>query len=98
MSWKEFLQLMTGTGINAAVGMLLSLTTDYWPDYNALEPKWKRVLFFVICFLIPIVATVAAIVTGEFGAWGDWQTTWWPAIVAGATAAGVGTLVHTRKL
>lgn len=98
MSWNEFLQMMTGPGINAAVGVLLSFTTDYWPEYDTLDPKYKRVLFYVICFLIPIVATVAAIVTGEFGTWGDWQTTWWPAIVAGMTAAGFGALAHTRKL
>lgn len=98
MEWGEFLRAMAGPGANAAVGFLLSFTTDYWPGYEVMEAKYKRLIFISISFVIPVLATIAAIATGEFGQWADWQTTWWPAIVAGATSAFSGTLAHTRKL
>ena len=98
MSWNEFLTAMAGPGVNAAVGFLLSFGADYIPGYNDLDAKFKRVAFIVAAFLIPLAATVAAVYTGEFGQWGDWQTTWWPALVAGAAAAFSGTVAHTRKL
>lgn len=98
MTWNEFLTAMAGPGVNAAVGFLLSFVADQFPGYNLLDAKSKRLIFVVAAFLIPIVATVAAIYTGEFGAWADWQTTWWPAIVAGSAAAFAGTVAHTRKL
>jgi hypothetical protein len=98
MEWGDFLKTMTGSGVNAAIGFILSFTTDYWPGYAPLDAKYKRLVFIAAAFLIPLLATAAAIATGEFGQWADWQTTWWPALVAGATAAFAGTLAHTRKL
>ena len=98
MEWGEFLIAMAGPGVNGAVGIVLSVLVEYWPWYAGLEAKMSRLIFAALCFAIPICATVAAIATGEFGVWADWAGTWWPAIVAGATAAFAGTLAHTRKL
>lgn len=98
MEWGEFLKALTGPGVNSAVGFILSFTTDYWPGYASIDPKYKRLVFIAAAFLVPLLATILAIITGEFGQWADWQTTWWPAIVAGSTAAFAGTLAHTRKL
>ena len=98
MEWGEFLKSMSGAGVNAAAGFLLSYAVEDFPSYELMDAKYKRLVFIAAAFLIPISATVAAIVTGEFGAWSDWAGTWWPAIVAGATAAFAGTLAHTRKL
>jgi MFS family permease len=98
MEWGEFLRVMSGSGVNAAVGFLLSFLADYWPWYNGQESRLQRLVFIALSFAIPIAATIAAIATGEFGAINDWPGTWWPAIVAGAVAAFSGTLAHTRKL
>jgi len=98
MTWSEFLQWASSPGINAIVGAVLSVVVEYLPKYDTLEPKWKRLVFFVLCLVVPLGATALAILTGEWGAWGDWANTWWPAIVAGFTAASAGTLIHTRKV
>jgi hypothetical protein len=98
MSWNQFLSSLAGPGVNSAVGVILSFLADYWPWYNGQEAKTQRLVFIALSFAIPITATVAAIITGEFGAVNDWAGTWWPAIVAGAVAAFSGTLAHTRKL
>lgn len=98
MEWGDFLRYLSGDGINAVVGVLLSYLVDYWPWYNGQEAKIKRLIFSAICFALPLLATLAAVLTGEFGAWGDWAGTWWPALVAGAVAAFGGTVAHTRSL
>lgn len=98
MSWNQFLSSLAGPGVNSAVGVILSFLADYWPWYNGLDAKLKRLIFAGLCFALPLAATVAGLLTGEFGAWGDWAGTWWPALVAGAVAAFGGTLAHTRSL
>jgi len=98
MTWGEFLQWASSPGINAIVGAIISVGTEYIPGYDTLEAKWKRLVFFALSMVVPVGATALAVLTGEWGAWGDFQGTWWPAIVAGFTAGSAGTLVHTRKL
>ncbi len=98
MSWSEFLQWASSPGINVIVGALLSVLIEYAPKYNDLEPKWKRLVFFGLSMVVPVGATALAVATGEWGTWGDFQGTWWPAIVAGATAGAAGTVAHTRKV
>ena len=98
MSWGDFLQWAASPGINVIVGAVLSTVSEYIPGYGALEAKWKRIVFFGLSMVIPLGATALAILTGEWGAWGDFQGTWWPAVVAGFAAGSAGTLVHTRKL
>jgi len=98
MSWSEFLQYAASPGIAAIVGAILSVVVEYLPEYDNLEPKWKRLVFFGLCMVVPLAATALAIATGEWGAWGDWAGTWWPALVAGFAAGGVGTVIHTRKV
>ena len=98
MSWSEFLQYAASPGIAVIVGVILSVVVEYIPRYETLAPKWKRAVFVVLCFAVPVAATALAIVTGEWGAWNDWQTTWWPALVAAFAATASGTIMHTRKL
>ena len=94
MSWSEFLQYAASPGIAAIVGAILSVVVEYLPEYDNLEPKWKRLVFFGLCMVVPLAATALAIATGEWGAWGDVATTWWPAVYAGLTGAGFGSLFH----
>jgi len=98
MSWSEFLKWAASPGINAIVGAVLSFVVEYLPSYGSLDAKWKRLVFFALSMLVPLAATALAVATGEWGAWGDWATTWWPAIVAGFAAGSIGTLVHTRRI
>jgi len=98
MSWSEFLTYAAGPGVNVIVGALLSVVVEYWPAYDALEPKWKRLGMAGLCLLVPFLATVAAVATGEFGAWGDWATTWWPVLLSAFAAFTGATVAHIRKL
>lgn len=98
LTWGEFLHLLVGPTAATVAGLLISLIIEYWPKFQAVvEPKFKTAIFFGLCMLIPLLATAMGIATGEFGAWGDWQTTWWPALVSGWAAAGIGSLVHQWK-
>lgn len=97
MSWSDFLVFMRGPGINAAVGVLIYFLMDWWPSFGTLESKVKRMVVLLLCLLIPGLATVASILTLGLPM-GDWANTWWPAIVAGATAFSTSTVLHTRDL
>jgi len=98
MSWSEFLKYAASPGIAVIVGVVLSVVVEYIPSYELLEPKWKRAVFVILCFVVPLTATALAIATGVWGAWGDFQETWWPAITAAFAATASGTIMHTRKL
>jgi len=98
MSWGDFLRYAAGPGIGVIVGVILSFLIEYIPPYCQLDSKGKRLVFFALCLCVPLLATLAAVATGEWGAWGDLRGTWWPALTSGVLAGGVGTLVHTRKL
>ena len=98
MTWGEFLEYAASPGIGIIVGVILSIVIEYAPKYESLTPKWKRLIFAVLCFAVPLGATALAVATGEWGVWGDLKETWWPALVAGFAAISTGTLVHTRKL
>ena len=97
MSWAEFLALFyTPNGITAAVGILLSGLAEYVKAYDALAPKWKRLVFGGACLIVPLAAAGLAILT--VGAPVSWELTFWPAILAGGIAFAGGTYAHTRKL
>ena len=97
MSWSDFLALLSQpNGIAAAVGIGLSFVTEYIPGYEALVPKWKRLIFLVFCLAIPLAAAGLAILTA--GAPLSWELTFWPALLAGGTAFAGGTIAHVRKL
>jgi len=96
MEWTEFLRYAAGPGVAAIVGVLLSETASYLPGFDALVERWKRVVFFLLCMLVPTLASVLGVATAGWPA--TWVATYWPALVAGAVAFGSGTLVHTRKM
>jgi hypothetical protein len=97
-SFLEFLtNLMTSPGfIGLAVGAILSFVVDYIPGYETLAAKMKRLVFLGLCLVLPLGA---AAVGGLAGYWSfAFESTFWPALVAGFTAFGSGTFVHTREL
>jgi hypothetical protein len=102
MGFEDFLKyLSTDMGVSAAVNAVLLVITAYaiefWPRWNKLSSPKKRLAFMVpLSFVVPMLATVVGVL------YYNWSTafdvTWWPALVAGFTAAFAGTLAHTPKL
>ena len=97
MSWSEFLKfLVSPNGIAAALGVVESILVEYIPSFKVLLPKWKRLIFYFVCLVVPVLSVAVGVFTLGWPA--DFQTTFWPAIGAGVVAFASGTLVHTRKL
>ena len=96
MGWEVFVLGMQGEMIGVIVGVLLSLLVEYWPKYETLEPKVKRLVFGGLCLIVPTVGVILGVYTGLQVL--VWDTTVWPALVAAAVAFGAGTVAHTRKL
>ena len=88
--------LQSSEGVNAGIGVLLSFVVEYWPAYGALEPKVKRLLMLVFCLVIPLAAAGASVALGYQPL--SWEGTFWPALVAGASAFAGATIAHMRKL
>ena len=97
IEWVEFLDSMTHSGINAAVGVVISMIVEYWPAYSTFEPKAKRLVFFGLCFTVPIAGLVLGLATGVYQ-FVDFPSTIFPILAAGSAAAFSGTVVHTRLL
>ena len=97
LTWSGFLQLLSNpNGIAAAIGVILSGVAEYIPGYDALVPKWKRLVFFAACFIVPLAAAGLGILTLGWPV--SWELTFWPAVLAGGIAFGGGTVAHVRKL
>ena len=97
MTWEVFVNTMRGSGVNIAVGILWYLILDWYPPFKEALPRLKRVVAFLLCMAIPLLATLAAVLTLGVPA-NDWANTWFPALVAGGTAFSTSTLIHTRDL
>ena len=97
MSWADFLGYLMGPGISAVVGVALSFLIELWPGYENLPARWKRLVFFGLCMVIPVLAGVAACASG-LAAWGDFAGHWWPILVAAWAAFFSGSMAHVRKL
>lgn len=97
MSWEQFLRWCATPGaVTVIVGAVLSFAVDYWPAYNRMEAKWKRLVFGGLCLVIPLLSATAAAISGIMP-WA-WEPTYWQAIVAGFSAFTSGTVAATRKL
>ena len=97
LTWSGFLQLLSSpNGVAAGVGVVVSWLVEYIPGFDGLDPKWKRLVFLGLCFIVPLAAAGLAILTT--GAPLSWELTFWPAVLAGGIAFGGGTVAHTRKL
>lgn len=96
LSWTDALRYAAGDGIPAVVGAILSIAAEYWPWYQRQEPKPKRLIFFGVCLVLPLLASSLGVLTADWAL--SWELTFWPAVRAGIVAGGAGTLVHLRKL
>jgi hypothetical protein len=95
MTLVDFLRMLTGPAIGAAVGILLSILADYVPRFNALDPKWKRLVMFGFCIVVPCVGVGGLVL---LGAEPSTVESWWQGVLAGVTAFAASTLRHTPQL
>ena len=96
MKWSDFLIFLQGPGISVVVGVVLSFVVEYWPAYEALEAKWKRLVFFGLCLFVPVLGGILSCVS-NLAAWADFAGHWWPVLVAGWGAFFSGSMAHLRK-
>lgn len=97
ITWAEALQwAVSPTIIPVVTGAIVSTLIEYFPSFDALAPRWKRVVFFLISLLVPLAGAALGILT--LGWTNAWESTWWNAIQAGVLAFAAGTVVHARKL
>jgi len=99
MTYGEFLSYAAGPGVSVVVGVLLSLVMEWErvkEKYDQLSPATKRVIFYGLCFVVPLGATVLGVATEGWDS--SWPGVWWTALSSGFVASGIGTLAHARKL
>jgi hypothetical protein len=97
MALGDFLVFLQGAGIMAAIGFVLSFAVDWFPQYEGLSAKAKRLAMLALCLAIPVLAK--ALELAFFGGvWGDFPLTWWPVLVAGFSAFTSSQVAHTREL
>jgi hypothetical protein len=96
MTLVEVLEYLRGPGINAALGILLSFIVEWFPKWDSLESKIKRIVMLLLCITVPIVATLGLVLIGAVAA--DDYNVWYAAFLAGATAFSGNQIAHLRKL
>ncbi len=95
MTFVEFLNYVgTSAGINAAVGFVISFLAEWWPSFEALEPKAKRLVMMVLCFVIPLAALLARVALGEMLT----VDSVWACVLAGFSAFFGSQAAHVREL
>jgi hypothetical protein len=95
-TFDAFLQGLSGQLVAVAVGLLLSVIVEWIPAYDGLAARYKRLIFFGLCLIVPVAAAFLRWALGYVSL--TFDPLIWHAIWNGLGAAGVGTLVHTRKL
>lgn len=96
-NWSNFLHWLSQPGgISIMVGIVLSIVAEYVPQFGSLAPRWKRLAFFGVSILVPLLGAA-------LGVWTDgwspaWRETFWPALLAGVLVFASGTMTHLPKL
>jgi len=95
MTFGEFLLYLQSSGVNAAVGAILSFAVEWWPKYEELEAKAKRGVILGLCLVVPLLAAGVGMATGlqPFA-----LETFWQAAQAGFLAFVASQAAHARKL
>ena len=95
-SFETWLMWASGPLVAVIVGLILSAVVEWWPAYEKLTPRVSRLAFFALCVAVPVLAATARGLLG-FAEW-SFDPLYWHAIWQGMGAAGVGTLLHIRKM
>ena len=96
MSLVEFLRYAgTAVGINVIIGFLLSFVVEWFPEYEKLASRWKRLVAMGLSFVIPVGSVVILWLVGELPLSLDVV---WVALSAGFAAFFGSQLSHARTL
>ena len=96
MSVIEFLGYMgTVGGINVIVGFILSFVVEWFPVYEALAPRWKRLVVMVLSFVIPVLSVAGLWAMGQVVVSVDVV---WLALSAGFAAYFGTQVAHAKEL
>jgi len=83
------------TALAALGGIVLSFVVDFWPAYEKLSPKRKRMAFFLACFVVSALIYALLAAMGVF----TWDINLlWLTLAAWFAAITTGTGAHTREL
>ena len=95
-TFDVWLTALSGPLVAAAVGFILSWVVEWFPAYEKLAPRVKRIVFLAVCLVVPIVAVTVRGLLG-YASW-TFDPLYWHALWNGFIAYGVGNLAHIRKL
>lgn len=95
MLFREFLKWAQNEGIQVCLGVILSFVVEWFPQFENLEWKMKRVAFLGITVAIPVIAAVVSVAFGYQTP--SFTETFWPALAAGFLSFMSGTMAHLRK-
>lgn len=101
MSLVEFLRYAgTAAGINVVVGYALSFLAEWWPGYEEVGPRGKRLIMMGLCFVIPGLSFVGLLALGEIGGPGGpgVAEALWSCLLAGFAAFFGSQAAHLRSL
>jgi len=94
-TFDAFLEKLSGPLVSAGVGIVLSWLIEYWAGYGNLRPKFKRLVFFGLCLILPMAAALLRAGLGYVRL--TFDPLLWHAIWSGAGAGGVATVMHIRR-
>ena len=96
MDLVQFLKYAgSAVGINVIVGFLLSFVVEWFPKYEGLAPRWKRLVVVVLSFVIPVSSAVVLWLMGEVEL--SYNVVWL-ALSAGFAAFFGSQVGHAREL
>ena len=96
MTMVEFLRYAcTALGINVIIGFLLSFVVEWFPEYEELASRWKRLVVMGLSFVIPVVSVVVLWLTGSQALT---SSVVWLALSAGFAAFFGSQVSHAREL
>ena len=85
----------SAVGINMIIGFLLSFVVEWFPEYDGLAPRWKRLVVIVLSFVIPVCSAFALWLMGEVEL--SYNVVWL-ALSAGFAAFFGSQVAHARNL
>ena len=91
-TFDQFLLLVSGPLLGSAVAVLISFVVEYWPRYQDLEKRWKKLSFLAMCLLIGVGSAAVRAVSG-YVEW-SFDPLLWHAAWNAFAAFGVGTTAH----
>lgn len=98
MSLTEFLTYAAGPGINAIVGFVLSFAVEWYPDFETLDPRWKRLVTMILSFAIPVLATLGLWLISGLPPTEELLAGLWNALQSGFLAFFASQAAHIRTL